>query len=108
MQTDPTLRVLIVDDTRVLRELLALTVENDDRFSGFQAAGLWSRVLAGFRRLEVSWVHLTVRAHLRPDTAIARSRGRRHRPAGTEDWLSMRPVSVPILGRLESMGAGFT
>ena len=33
MQTDPTLRVLIVDDTRVLRELLALTVENDDRFS---------------------------------------------------------------------------
>ena len=33
MQTDPTLRVLIVDDTRVLRELLSLTVENDDRFS---------------------------------------------------------------------------
>jgi DNA-binding NarL/FixJ family response regulator len=33
MHTDPTLRVLIVDDTRALRELLALTVENDDRFS---------------------------------------------------------------------------
>jgi two-component system chemotaxis response regulator CheB len=33
MQTDPTLRVLIVDDTQVLRELLAFTVENDDRFS---------------------------------------------------------------------------
>ena len=33
MQTDPTLRVLIVDDARVLRELLTFTVENDDRFS---------------------------------------------------------------------------
>jgi len=33
MHTDPTLRVLIVDDTRALRELVALTVENDDRFS---------------------------------------------------------------------------
>jgi DNA-binding NarL/FixJ family response regulator len=33
MQTGPTLRVLIVDDTRLLRELLAFTVENDDRFS---------------------------------------------------------------------------
>jgi len=33
MHTDQTLRVLIVDDTRVLRELLALTVENDERFS---------------------------------------------------------------------------
>src|ERR1019366_6044251 len=42
---------------------------------GFQAAGLWSRVLAGFCRLEGAWVHLTVRAHVRPDMAIARSRG---------------------------------
>jgi len=33
MQTDPTLKVLIVDDTRALRELLALTVESDGRFS---------------------------------------------------------------------------
>jgi DNA-binding NarL/FixJ family response regulator len=33
MQADPTLRVLIVDDTRALRELLAFTAENDDRFS---------------------------------------------------------------------------
>jgi DNA-binding NarL/FixJ family response regulator len=33
MQTDPTLRVLIVDDARVLRELLTFTVDSDDRFS---------------------------------------------------------------------------
>jgi DNA-binding NarL/FixJ family response regulator len=33
MQTDPTLKVLIVDDTRAVRELLTLTVENDGRFS---------------------------------------------------------------------------
>lgn len=41
MHTDPTLRVLIVDDTLVLRELLALTLESDDRFSvaGWAADG---------------------------------------------------------------------
>ena len=33
MQTDPTLRVLIVDDARVLRELLTFTIDSDDRFS---------------------------------------------------------------------------
>jgi two-component system chemotaxis response regulator CheB len=33
MQTDPTLRVLIVDDARVLRDLLTFTVDSDDRFS---------------------------------------------------------------------------
>ena len=33
MQTDRTLRVLIVDDARVLRELLTFAVDSDDRFS---------------------------------------------------------------------------
>jgi DNA-binding NarL/FixJ family response regulator len=33
MQTDPRLRVLIVDDARVLRELLRFAVDSDDRFS---------------------------------------------------------------------------
>jgi len=33
MRTDPTLRVLIVDDRRMLRDVLAFMVENDDRFS---------------------------------------------------------------------------
>jgi two-component system chemotaxis response regulator CheB len=33
MRTGIALRVLIVDDTRTVRELLAFTIENDDRFS---------------------------------------------------------------------------
>ena len=33
MRTEPTVKVLIVDDNRVLREHLCLMVENDDRFA---------------------------------------------------------------------------
>jgi len=84
MQTDPTLRVLIVDDARVLRELLTFAVDSDDRFSvagcatdGEQAIRIAERDPADAIILDLQMPHmdgLTALPRLRqlcPDAVIA-------------------------------------
>jgi DNA-binding NarL/FixJ family response regulator len=84
MRTDPTLRVFIVDDTPMLRELLASTIENDERFSvaGIAADGEQAIQLAEAARADAIILDLqmprmdglTALPHLRqlcPDAVIA-------------------------------------
>jgi len=75
MQTDPTLKVLIVDDTRVLRELLTFTVENDARFSvaGCATDGAQAILLAEQDRTDAIILDLQM-PHMDGLTALPRLR----------------------------------
>jgi two-component system chemotaxis response regulator CheB len=104
MGTEPTLKVLIVDDNQMLREVLALTVENDDRFSvaGCAADGAQAIQLAEEARADAIILDLQM-PHVDGITALPRLR-----QLCPDAVIAAHSLDAEALDRAAGLGADLT